>query len=105
MKVGEEAEEEAKEDAEVAEEDEKEEEQTSSSSSSLHLLLLSSILLLQPHLRYIPSPSLSSSSLSPHSRRKGWSRACHLPLQHSLTPHSPSNHKILSPIFSAGAML
>lgn len=61
MKVGEEAEEEAKEEAEVAEEDEKEEEPTS---SSLHLLLLSSILLhlhllLQPHLRYIPSLSLS----------------------------------------------
>lgn len=66
MKVGEEAEEEAKEEAEVAEEDEKEEEPTS---SSLHLLLLSSILLhlhllLQPHLRYIPSPSLSL--LLPH---------------------------------------
>lgn len=63
MKCGEEAEEEAKEEAEVAEEDEKEEEPTSSS-SSLHLLLLSSILLhlhlfLQPHLRYIPSLSLS----------------------------------------------
>jgi len=62
MKGGEEAEEEAKEEAEVAEEDEKEEEPTSS--SSLHLLLLSSILLhlhllLQPHLRYIPSLSLS----------------------------------------------
>lgn len=61
MKGGEEAEEEAKEEAEVAEEDEKEEEPTS---SSLHLLLLSSILLhlhllLQPHLRYIPSLSLS----------------------------------------------
>lgn len=59
MKGGEEAEEEAKEEAEVAEEDEKED-----SSPSLHLLLLSSILLhlhllLQPHLRYIPSPSLS----------------------------------------------
>lgn len=59
MRVGEEAEEEAKEEAEVAEEDEKED-----SSPSLHLLLLSSILLhlhllLQPHLRYIPSPSLS----------------------------------------------
>lgn len=62
MKGGEEAEEEAKEEAEVAEEDEKEEEPTSS--SSLHLLLLSSILLhlhllLQPHLRYIPSLSLT----------------------------------------------
>lgn len=62
MTGGEEAEEEAKEEAEVAEEDEKEEEPTSS--SSLHLLLLSSILLhlhllLQPHLRYIPSLSLS----------------------------------------------
>lgn len=59
MKGGEEAEEEAKEEAEVAEEDEKED-----SSPSLHLLLLSSILLhlhllLQPHLRYIPSLSLS----------------------------------------------
>lgn len=70
MKGGEEAEEEAKEEAEVAEEDEKEEEPTSSS-SSLHLLLLSSILLhlhllLQPHLRYIPSPSLSQVLLLHH---------------------------------------
>lgn len=109
MKGGEEAEEEAKEEAEVAEEDEKEEEPTYS--SSLHLLLLSSILLhlhllLQPHLRYIPSSSLSLFfSFTTFPPQGLVTRLPPAPSAFTDATLSPSNHKTLSPIFSAAAML
>lgn len=104
MKGGEEAEAEAKEEAEVAEEDEKEEEPTSSS-SSLHLLLLSSILLLQPiYATFRPLLSLffSFTTFPPQGLV---TRLPPAPSAFADATLSPSNHKTLSPIFSAAAML